>query len=80
MFAAQAEYRLSLPKRFGLVAFAGAGQVAKTSGEYRMDKMLPSFGAGIRFRLTKRNKVNFRLDYAVGKDSHGIYMGVGEVF
>ncbi len=40
-----------------------------------------SGGAGIRFRLNQENRVNFRVDYAVGEnDQDGFYVGVMEAF
>jgi hypothetical protein len=80
MFAGQAEYRLELPKRFGVVAFAGAGGVAPTIAAFRGDSLLPAGGAGVRFKLDKKNHINFRLDYAVGKEGKAYYIGVGEAF
>ena len=87
MFATQAEYRLSLPEslgffgKFGFVAFAGVGEVARTFSALNSDDLLPSFGAGIRFLVAKQNRINFRIDYAWGKSgSKGLYIGVGEAF
>ena len=87
MLALQAEYRLSLPERlgffgrFGLAAFAGVGQVAESLSDFESDQLLPSGGVGLRFLLTKENRINFRIDYAWGKDgSKGLYVGVGEAF
>jgi len=80
MLVGQAEYRLELPYRFGFVAFAGAGEVANKFSDFRSDKILPGAGVGLRFRLTKQNKVNLRVDYAVGKGSHALYISVGEAF
>jgi|GEM_PF-524557 len=80
MLATQAEYRLELPKRLGLVGFVGIGQVAPNFGSFRFDKILPGAGAGLRIRLTKENHVNLRIDYAVGKGSNAIYVSVGEAF
>ena len=80
MLAGQAEYRLELPKRFGFVAFGGAGEVANTFSDFRSDKLLPGGGLGLRFRLTKQSHINFRVDYAIGKDSHALYIGIGEAF
>jgi hypothetical protein len=40
-----------------------------------------SGGAGIRFRLNQENRVNFRVDYAIGEnDQDGFYVGVMEAF
>ena len=80
MFATQAEYRVELPKRFGLVAFGGFGGVARHLNEFRLDQLLPAAGAGARFRLTKESHVNFRVDLAVGRTGHTVTIGVGEAF
>jgi outer membrane translocation and assembly module TamA len=80
MFATQAEYRLELPKRLGLVAFGGVGGVARELNEFRSDALLPAAGLGLRFRLTKKSHVNFRIDFAVGRDGHTVTVGLGEAF
>jgi outer membrane protein assembly factor BamA len=81
LLATQAEYRLSLPGRFGFVAFAGVGEVARSFGDLNSDDLLPSAGIGVRFLVAKENRINFRVDYAWGKDgSDGLYIGVGEAF
>lgn len=80
MLAAQAEYRREVWKRFGAVGFFGVGEVAPTFGNFRYDKLLPGGGLGVRFRLTKKNHVNLRVDYAWGKGSSALYIGVGEAF
>jgi hypothetical protein len=80
MFATQAEYRRELPKRLGLVAFGGVGGVARELNEFRSDALLPAAGLGLRFRLTKKTHVNFRADYAVGRDGHTVTVGIGEAF
>jgi len=85
MFATQAEYRLKIPKtgfigRFGLVAFGGVGGVGEKFTDIALSDMLPAGGAGIRFRLTKRNPINFRIDYGIGKNGGALSIGVGEAF
>ena len=42
--------------------------------------ILPGGGVGVRFALTKENKINLRVDYAWGKDSTAFYVGIMEVF
>ena len=37
-------------------------------------------GVGLRFTLAKRNHVNLRIDYAWGKSSTALYVGVAEAF
>lgn len=79
--ATQLEYRLELPKRFGLVAFGGVGETIPGTGQrYGTEKFLPSGGGGIRFQLSKKYHVNLRADIAQGRDGHTFGMGVGEAF
>ncbi len=80
MFATQAEYRLELKKRLGLVAFAGVGGVAKRWNEFRSDQLLPAAGAGLRFTLDKKDHINYRVDWAVGRAGHTLTIGIGEAF
>ena len=81
MVATQLEYRLVLPKRFGLVAFGGAGGVIPGGSQFlSKQKFLPSAGIGLRFELSKKYHVNLRADIAQGRDGHTFSMGIGEVF
>jgi outer membrane protein assembly factor BamA len=79
--ATQAEYRLVLPKRFGLVAFGGVGEVIPGEGQvFGQQKFLPSVGGGLRFQLSKKYHVNLRADIAQGRDGHTFGLGIGEAF
>jgi hypothetical protein len=80
MFAAQAEYRLELPKRLGLVGFGGLGGVARDWNDFRTDGLLPAAGLGLRFKLDKKNHINYRIDWAYGRAGHTLTIGVGEAF
>jgi hypothetical protein len=80
MFATQAEYRLDWRKRLGFVAFGGLGGVARGWGDFRSDGLLPSAGAGLRFKLDKKNHINYRVDFAFGREGHTISIGVAEAF
>jgi hypothetical protein len=80
MFAAQAEYRLDWRKRLGFVAFGGVGGVARRWGDFRTDGLLPGAGAGLRFTLDKKNHINYRIDYAFGREGRTLSIGVGEAF
>ena len=81
MFGTQMEYRLVLPKRFGLAGFGGLGEVVPGGNQpSRTKNFLPSGGGGVRFELSKKYHVNLRVDFAQGKDSHTWSMGVGEAF
>jgi Omp85 superfamily domain len=82
MFATQLEYRLVLPKGFGLAAFGGIGEVIPGSSQmiFRNDHFLPDIGAGPRYELSKKYHVNLRADFARGRDSWTWALGVGEAF
>jgi hypothetical protein len=80
MVAAQAELRSELWWRIGAAVFAGAGAVAPRLGRLSIGDTLPGAGAGLRFTLAKQNHVNLRVDYAWGRDSSGVYVGVAEAF
>lgn len=80
MLTTQAEYRLELPKRFGLAAFFGVGEVAPELGAFNGDNLKPAGGGGVRYTLAKKNHVNLRIDYAAGLQGGGVYMGVTEAF
>ena len=81
MVETQLEYRLTLPKRFGVVGFGGIGEVIPGGNQiFRAEKFLPSVGAGLRFELSKAYHVNLRADLAQGRDGHTFSMGIGEAF
>jgi hypothetical protein len=80
MFATQAEYRRELKGRFGMVAFGGIGGIARRWNAFRSDELLPAAGAGLRFTLDKKNHINYRVDFAVGREGHTLTIGVGETF
>ena len=80
MVATQLEYRLTLPKRLGLVAFGGIGEVVPGAGQFRSSHFLPGIGTGVRFELSKQYHVNLRADIARGKNGHTWIMGIGEAF
>ena len=82
MAATQAEYRLTLPKGFGLAAFGGLGGVIPGSSQliFKDSHFLPSVGGGPRFELSRKYHVNLRTDFARGRGSWTWSMGVGEAF
>ena len=81
MFATQLEYRLTLPKRLGAVAFGGIGEVVPGASQiFRSSYVLPAGGGGLRFQVSKKYRVNLRADIARGKDTWTWGMGVGEAF
>ncbi|MDR2981904.1 MAG: BamA/TamA family outer membrane protein [Puniceicoccales bacterium] len=80
MFDIQAEYRQPLGGRWTVVAFAGFGEVAPDMDKFYFSNMLWSVGTGVRFRLSEKNPVNLRLDWAYGKEGSAWYLSMGEAF
>jgi len=76
----QVEYRWQVWRRLGVVAFGGLGAVAPDLSGLFHTTTLPSVGGGVRYLLTEKNKINFRLDVAWGRDERLFYLGVGEAF
>jgi len=83
-FSTQSEYRLELPKRFGLVVFGGLGEVRPGSSQLfqrlQNSHFLPSAGIGPRFMLSSKYHVNLRADVGWGRDGHTFGLGIGEAF
>jgi len=76
----QAEYRIPIIWRFGLVGFGGLGNVATDLGHFDLTYIKYSFGAGVRFALNRSEKLNLRLDYGIGQGCSGFYFQLGEAF
>ena len=80
MAIVQAEYRFPVYWRFSGVAFTGFGLVGHQWADIRADNVRPSVGFGLRVLLLKKDKINLRIDYGIGKKSSGFYLTVGEAF
>lgn len=78
LFAAQGELRFPIAWRFGGVAFAGVGTVARDPGDAPDGPLRAAGGLGLRFRPT-RDPVHIRLDVGYG-DELRFYLDVGEAF
>ena len=76
----QVEARWQASKRWGLVAFGGAGSVGSSYNGDRDHEAIPSYGVGVRFMVLAAKRINIRLDYARSTDSDAIYLSVGEAF
>lgn len=79
-YSVQAEFRWRLSRRWGVVAFGGAGEVAQSFSGFRDRASIPSYGAGVRFSVLPAKRINIRLDYAKSRDSDAIHFSVGETF
>jgi hypothetical protein len=76
----QTEWRRRLGGRFGVVAFAGIGGIARSLGAIGGSTILPGAGGGVRYEVSREYRINVRLDGAVGKDSRAINLSLGEAF
>ena len=76
----QAEYRMHLFWRIGAVVFAGYGVIESDLADIERKDFNYSVGAGLRFLLDEKQKVNLRLDAGFGKNTSGIYVTVSEAF
>jgi hypothetical protein len=79
--ALQAEYRLHLVQRLGMVAFAGVAKVYDPA-HVNFDDLHTSWGAGLRYMINKKERLNLRIDWGYGDpDRPGyFYLGFAESF
>ncbi len=76
----QAEWRRHIKGRFGFALFGGAGQVWPSMDEFTVNNIKWAGGGGLRFNLNPGDPTNIRLDFAVGKNTSGLYLTFGEAF
>lgn len=76
----QAEYRVPIIGRIGVVGFAGFGNIGPELKDINFDDLKYSYGGGVRIALNKAEKLNLRLDYGLGQHSQGFYLQLGEAF
>ncbi len=77
----QGEYRWKILSRLGAVGFAGMGNTYSNDRPFRAKNTKVTYGLGGRFQLSKREKLNLRLDFAhsPGEDLR-FYLTFGEAF
>jgi hypothetical protein len=81
LIAFQAEHRIHLINRIGMVVFGGAGRVAnQTPDIFTFNGLKPAIGTGFRYAIDKKEKLNFRFDVGVGQRSAGFYFYITEAF
>jgi outer membrane protein assembly factor BamA len=76
----QAEARFTIFKRLGGVAFAAAAVLGNQKDILRFNDPKYSYGAGLRFTANRRDHLNLRFDYAIGKEGGNFYFTIGEAF
>ena len=77
---AQAEFRWTMSKRWGLAAFGGAGQITESLIGSRDHDIVPSYGAGVHFTVQPEQRIVMRLDYGRSSGSDAWYLAVGQAF
>lgn len=76
----QSELRFDLYKRLGGVVFGSAGILGDAQSWLRVNEPKVAYGAGLRFTMNRRDHLNIRLDYGMGRQSSGFYLTIGEAF
>jgi hypothetical protein len=76
----QAEYRWNFYKKWGMVAFGGVAIATDDFKGNNYSGLLPALGAGIRYMVIPKRKINIGIDVAVGKGDWGMYFRIGETF
>jgi outer membrane protein assembly factor BamA len=75
------EYRKPIYKRFSACIFAGIGNVYRKLEELTSSSLKSSYGAGVRFSILPKEKLNIRIDYGYANNlNKGLYFTVGECF
>ncbi len=77
---AQVEYRFPVWWRFGMVVFGGVGDVFRQPSDLSLRTLKYSFGAGIRFAINPKERLNLRFDYGIGRKSNAFYIMLTEAF
>ncbi len=78
--AVQAEYRVPVWWRLGLVGFGGIAQVAPEVSHLAFNRFWFAGGLGLRFFWNPEERISLRLDYGMGNNSSGVYITVTEAF
>ena len=81
LWLAQAEYRQWIYKFIGATVFGGLASVAPELSDFDNKKVHLAFGAGLRLRLSKKDKINMRIDAGFDENLNFLpYITVGEAF
>ncbi len=76
----QAEYRRQIVGRLGAVAFGALGGVSTGYGDMQLQYVRKTYGAGLRFAVNKKDRINIRFDVGVGNGEPAYYLTIGEAF
>jgi len=84
LIVGQTELRYRINARFGLAAFAGAGEVFHS--DFSFPQLKPNYGGGVRYFFDIEKGLSFRLDYSIGENpageprESGFYIAFGQSF
>lgn len=76
----QLEYRFPVWWRFGMVVFGGVGDVYRSPNDLSLNNLKYSFGAGLRFSINTKERLNLRFDYGFGRKNSAFYIMLTEAF
>jgi len=79
----QLEYRVGITNNdlLGAVVFANGTTVSAPNGSVKLfDHIEPAGGIGLRLKFNKFSRTNIAVDFAIGKNSTGLYIDIAETF
>ncbi len=76
----QGEWRYPIAWRFSGTLFGGVGIIGSDLLRTSESSVYAAGGAGLRYRASKTERINLRLDVALGDESSGVYFGLMEAF
>ncbi len=76
----QLEYRFQIYKRFRASVFASSGTLSPSISSLLTQQQKLSYGAGLRFQLSKKQLNHLRLDMAHSQEGFQFYLTIGEAF
>ena len=80
LMAVQAEYRLPLFWRFGMVGFCSAGEVAPDFRGFQASQIKYAAGLGVRFALQPKKRLKVGVDVAFAEGGMEYYLAASEAF
>lgn len=77
LISAQLELRQRIWRGLGIVAWGGAGEAFSANDAFEWRKLLPSYGAGLRYSYYN---LTVRFDAAFGREGATFILGINEAF
>lgn len=76
----ETEVRWQLRPRYGVVGFAGVGEVRSSLAGFDRDESVTAGGAGFRYLIARRYGMHFGVDVAAGPDETAFYFVFGNAW